>query len=104
ILIITGAIFGGVHCSAWSFPFPTHAESLIWRICAVYITIAPTLGIGAFEILSSTKFDDFDEWPVWATGTIYVVSRIILFALTFASLRSPSLSLYRTPSWSSFIP
>ncbi|KAF8318578.1 uncharacterized protein EI90DRAFT_2978743, partial [Cantharellus anzutake] len=100
ILIITGAIFGGIHCSAWSFPFPTHAESLIWRICAVYITVAPALGFGAFVILSS----DFDKWAGWATGTIYVVAWVILFTLTFTSLRSPSPSLYRTPSWSSFIP
>ncbi|KAF8318576.1 uncharacterized protein EI90DRAFT_2941674 [Cantharellus anzutake] len=99
ILVITGAIFGGIHCSAWSFPFPTHAEALIWRICAVYITVAPALGLGALVILS----DASHEFGL-ATGTIYVVARIILFTLTFASLRSPSPSLYRTPSWSSFIP
>ncbi|KAF8318574.1 uncharacterized protein EI90DRAFT_2941737 [Cantharellus anzutake] len=108
ILVITGAIFGGIHCSAWSFPFPTHAESLIWRICAVYITVAPALGPGAVEILTSTRFQSYqfhgDRVFGLAAATIYVVARIILFVLTFASLRSPSASLYRTPSWSSFIP
>ncbi|KAF8329163.1 uncharacterized protein EI90DRAFT_3017398 [Cantharellus anzutake] len=103
ILVITGAIFGGIHCSAWSFPFPTPAELFIWRICAVYITVAPALGFGGSELLRGTRTHGDRGFGV-PIGTIYVVARIILFALTFASLRSPSLSLYRTPSWSSFIP
>ncbi|KAF8318579.1 uncharacterized protein EI90DRAFT_2941665 [Cantharellus anzutake] len=104
VFVITGAIFGGIHCSAWSFPLPTHAESLIWRICAVYITVAPALGLGALVILEYTSSGDFQINFNLAIVTIYVVARIILFALTFASLRSPSPSLYQTPSWSSFIP
>ncbi|KAF8318585.1 uncharacterized protein EI90DRAFT_3083019, partial [Cantharellus anzutake] len=103
IFVLTGAIFGGIHCSAWSFPFPTHAESLIWRICAVSITVAPALGIGGSRMLYKTFHGSHSDFSR-AIGTVYVVARIILFALTFASLRSPSPSLYRTPPWSSFLP
>ncbi|KAF8329167.1 uncharacterized protein EI90DRAFT_3017402 [Cantharellus anzutake] len=103
IFVLTGAIFGRIHCSAWSFPFPTHAESLMWRICAVSITVAPALGIGGSRMLYKTFHGSHSDFSR-AIGTVYVVARIILFALTFASLRSPSPSLYRTPPWSSFLP
>jgi hypothetical protein len=30
--IIGGAVFGGVHCVAWNFQFPTTMERLLWRV------------------------------------------------------------------------
>ncbi|KAF8331038.1 uncharacterized protein EI90DRAFT_1056072 [Cantharellus anzutake] len=41
ILGITGVVFGGVHCLAWSFPFPTRVEKLLWCIFAIIITVSP---------------------------------------------------------------
>jgi len=40
-----GSIFGGLHCLAWNFDFPTPAEQLLWRICSVMITCLPPLAI-----------------------------------------------------------
>ena len=30
IMLGVGICFGAIHCIAWGFPFPTHAELLIW--------------------------------------------------------------------------
>jgi len=46
-----GSLFGGVHCFAWSFPFPTGREKVLWRVCAIYCTASPLIlaAVGAAE-------------------------------------------------------
>lgn len=34
------AIFGGIHCAAWNFPFPTDAERLPWRACSIIMSVS----------------------------------------------------------------
>ncbi|KAF8331047.1 uncharacterized protein EI90DRAFT_2996157 [Cantharellus anzutake] len=103
ILVVTGIIFGGVHCLAWSFPFPTRAETLLWRISAIIITVGP--GPFAWGMARWEKKDYFSGRLFGgSTMLFYPVARVILFTLTFTSLRSPPRDLYRTTSWTSFIP
>ena len=33
--------FGGIHCIAWSFAFPSSTEQLLWRISSIAITGIP---------------------------------------------------------------
>ena len=40
---VVGILFGGVHCFAWQFPFPTRQEKVLWRVCAGYCTVSPFL-------------------------------------------------------------
>lgn len=40
-----GTIFGGLHCPAWNFHFPTHGELVGWRICSVGTTVLPIFSI-----------------------------------------------------------
>jgi len=35
---LTGFVYGGLHCLAWNAPFPSSAESLLWRLSSVSIT------------------------------------------------------------------
>ena len=30
----------GIHCAGWNFPFPSHAELIIWRVSCLIIVIA----------------------------------------------------------------
>jgi hypothetical protein len=46
---ICGSISGGLHCLAWSYPFPTLAEQQIWRACAFFITVCPVLFLLAVQ-------------------------------------------------------
>jgi hypothetical protein len=40
---IIGTAFGGIHCIAWSFQFPSHQEQMLWRISSTIITCGPPL-------------------------------------------------------------
>jgi hypothetical protein len=53
MLPVVGIIFGGVHCLAWQFPFPTGQEKVLWRVCAVYCTAGPFLSAVAPAIFSA---------------------------------------------------
>ena len=44
-LILGGTVFGGLHCLAWDFHFPTPYESTIWKVCAVLTSVLPLLSI-----------------------------------------------------------
>ncbi|KAF8331027.1 uncharacterized protein EI90DRAFT_2921046 [Cantharellus anzutake] len=102
ILAVTGIIFGGIHCLAWSFPFPTRAEKLLWRISAIIITLGP--GSLAWSYVRQEYAEDIIGFFGGLPLALYPFARIILFTLTFTSLRSPPPTLYRTISWTSFIP
>ena len=39
--VIGGTVFGGFHCFAWNFHFPTPVEALAWRICSILTTVLP---------------------------------------------------------------
>jgi hypothetical protein len=41
--LLGGTIFGGLHCLAWNFHFPTRWEALGWRICSVATTALPIM-------------------------------------------------------------
>ncbi|KAF8331766.1 uncharacterized protein EI90DRAFT_3057259 [Cantharellus anzutake] len=103
MFIVTGMIFGGIHCLAWSFPFPTHTEMILWRVSAIYITVAPVF-ITLAGWLSDHVDDDLGMMIMVLLLLVYAVARVILLVLTLSSLRSPPPSLYQTPSWSSFLP
>ncbi|KAK1751514.1 hypothetical protein QBC47DRAFT_391990 [Echria macrotheca] len=43
--IFGGTLFGGLHCLAWNFEFPTEAERTAWRVCSALITALPVAAI-----------------------------------------------------------
>lgn len=43
--IIGGTVFGGLHCLAWSFHFPTPAEAFLWKLCSIITTALPVLSM-----------------------------------------------------------
>jgi hypothetical protein len=48
VLLLAGLLmtttFGGIHCIAWFFAFPTCQEQVLWRMSAVAITCTPWSG------------------------------------------------------------
>jgi hypothetical protein len=44
-VIVGGTLFGGLHCLAWDFSFPTYCEALTWRISSIMISVLPSLSI-----------------------------------------------------------
>ena len=41
--VVVGLVFGGIHCIAWTFVFPSDIEQLLWRISALSVTCTPLL-------------------------------------------------------------
>ena len=46
--VVGGVLFGGLHCLAWDFKYPTSGEALAWKICSVLMTSLPILSIYPF--------------------------------------------------------
>ena len=117
-IIIAGAviatIFGGIHCVAWSFQFPSHTEQLLWRIASLSITCVPMVIV--FAALGIKPFDTSSDWlkmvlfPVLLVPGIivspflYILSRVALLVIAFMSLWSLPPGAYETVHWTTFIP
>jgi hypothetical protein len=48
--MLSGTLFGGLHCLAWKFQYPTSGEQLAWRICSLFTTCLPILSIPIIAI------------------------------------------------------
>jgi len=47
-VVAGSSLFGGLHCLAWRFRFPTSEEALAWKICSILTTCLPILSIAPF--------------------------------------------------------
>ena len=89
--LLIAVAFGGIHCIAWSFQFPSHPEQLIWRISSLTITCAP-----AFELVTLLIAGFSTGWVQDWFGVIglvvlppYIFARgIPLLVLPLMALRS----------------
>ena len=114
IMFGIGICFGGIHCIAWIFSFPTQAELLIWRISSITITAVPTyifLMTSLTTWLDHMGFDTADNIvgsiagiPVLPAGLLYILARIFTLALALTSLRELPRGAFDTVHWTTFIP
>ena len=104
--ICIALIFGGIHCIAWSFQFPSPQEQLAWRISAALISAEPIL-FGLIIIM--------DNFPVTilrmcikvlyiSVFVVYLVARIVLLVLSCITLRALPPSALIQIQWTSLIP
>ena len=114
VSMISGAIlvamaFGGIHCAAWSFQFPSHEEQLLWKISSISITGVPLamVGITIVSDIDSAHKNLFNI-IIQAAGILiillYPLSRILLLVLSLTTLRSLPPSAYQTVQWTTFLP
>ncbi|KAH0433896.1 hypothetical protein CcaCcLH18_05648 [Colletotrichum camelliae] len=61
LMAISSLGFGGLHCLAWNFKFPSQAELLCWRVATVVSAGLPALTLGISLVLHFlvTSFTDF---------------------------------------------
>ncbi|KAG2369196.1 hypothetical protein BDR07DRAFT_1199514, partial [Suillus spraguei] len=100
-------IFGGIHCVAWNFTFPSHQEQLLWRISAVAITCAPLVVFHAWMAVRQAKryFPKYILYIIYITYiTLYFTVRVVLLVLMFTTLRSLSPDAYKAVLWTSLVP
>lgn len=110
--IIT-ALFGAVHCLAWSFHFPSETERHLWRIASIITTVVPTLWIVIYTLSLMDYLDLLGGFGLgsrtqsYLSGLIvpvYLGARAILLVIAFISLRSLPPAAYETVYWTTFIP
>ena len=105
IVLVVGVCFGAIHCIAWGFSFPTHAELLMWRVSCVAITAVPiyiplVLPLGIWL----ANMDTFLLFIPLSGGILYIIARAVTLVLAFASLRDLPPGAYETVHWTTFIP
>jgi hypothetical protein len=114
--MLISTLFGGLHCVAWSFEFPSYIERLLWRIASIAITSAPltvfTCAI-VYMHYSNHRASGFfgPDWlfiilaiTLFTAAAVYIISCVILLVLPFMSLRSLPAEAYQTVQWTTFIP
>jgi len=107
---IVSVIFGGIHCIAWSFGFPSVQEEYIWRASAVAITTIPFIfGLAGFVVSDNEScLHDFvnilGTLIAYCLIPVYCLSRAALLILPFLALRSLPPGSLLDFKWSYFIP
>lgn len=128
------AIFGGIHCAAWNFPFPTDAELLTWRVCSIIMAVSiPASWLLTRLVMicleggvSDTLLYGTDEkaivqvkvWPLSSRSitisgvesiqvigaAVYALARMYLLFEVFFNLRDLPTACYETVNWSTCLP
>jgi hypothetical protein len=112
-LPLVAILFGGIHCFAWRFSFPSRRE-VLWKVCAIYCTAYPAVFILAPAVPQLNDVMDCGRIktllhsppavPVFSPTILYVVCQVVLLVLTFTCLCAPPASIYEATSWTSHIP
>jgi hypothetical protein len=129
-LTLAGACYGGLHLTAWTSRFPSHAETLLWHAASVTITATgPSVIAYALGRVVATSID-YDvqvrqflrirelcwfnplEWVVeslakqifWLWTTWYVLCRAFIVVECFIMLAHLPDTTLEIPRWATYIP
>jgi hypothetical protein len=105
--VAVGVVFGGIHCAAWQFQFPSYIERLLWKISAISVTGGPIL-IGLFFTLITNTTSSWTKTLGFVGFAfvliLYIFVRLTLIVLSFMTLRSLPPGAFHTADWTHFIP
>ncbi|KAG1860362.1 hypothetical protein F4604DRAFT_1588532 [Suillus subluteus] len=106
----TSIIFGGIHCTACFYAFPTYEEQVLWCTSAIITTCTPCFSFVVAFVLFRSRIERRGSESVKFTVFLrtclafYVTARIILLILMFTTLRNLPSSAYKVVSWTSLVP
>ena len=118
-MVIGSIVFGGIHCIAWNHYFPTRTERILWRTSELVTTLAPLLLpiidrgantirklLGNFGVSRSTfAIVASNGWTIIVPTLVllsYVLLRMCIVVLVFASLREMPAGVYHT-TWTKYL-
>ncbi|KAH8832096.1 hypothetical protein DL96DRAFT_1589917 [Flagelloscypha sp. PMI_526] len=94
--VLTSATLSFLHFLAWNSHFPTEIERRMWHITSI-------VHVAAFGMAAIREFIDADRGRIMFI-VVSSLSRLLLFALSIASLRAMPAGAYIQPAWTTFIP
>ncbi|KAI9567939.1 hypothetical protein HD554DRAFT_2023013 [Boletus coccyginus] len=98
--------FGGLHLTAWNYPFVMGAKKITWRLASLVLTGAPLAMLTGLTIALGIDCSVIVARACFVLGScVGLCSRLGLVGLMFASLRALPCSAYQTTiSWTAYIP
>ncbi|KAF2114622.1 hypothetical protein BDV96DRAFT_647318 [Lophiotrema nucula] len=117
-----GFAYGGLHATAWSAPFPTRTQAVIWRSSTIVLlssgpflasmTFIPALirilegwvhrWLGEYPIAKWSQWSSLPLLFVFALG--YLAARVYLVVECFVALQYLPPSVFEVPTWSQYFP
>jgi hypothetical protein len=108
---ILGIAFGAIHCIAWPYVFPSHAELVLWRTSSIAMMIVPLLsavfcaffaakevkGVLAVILVLCVVLLTLSSW-------LYIAARIATIVMAFTTLRALPSDAFTVVDWTTFIP
>ena len=105
-----GVIFGGLHCLAWNFEFPTYGEKVAWRVCSLVTAAIPLAAYPYSFVLSLATLYSLDRSRqqlgiviLVTFGSVYVLARLYLVVESVRTLIFLPPEAYRA-TWASNLP
>lgn len=112
------ALFGALHCIAWNFDYPSRAEQMIWRVCAVVTAAAgPLFLVASLPVVGFALLKKRAKHKAWAlpflwlfNGCTYayigimVAARIIVIVEVLRSLAYQPAGTFVTTEWPANLP
>ncbi|KAF9065796.1 hypothetical protein BDP27DRAFT_1297995 [Rhodocollybia butyracea] len=95
-----GAIFGAIHCVAWTFQFPTNVERILWQTTSLCMTLIPLVFMSVILVIILP----ICKWTNLVSFIAYIVARLTTFVLAFTLLRDLPLAALQEVQWTTFIP
>ena len=102
-ILVSGA-FGAIHCAAWSFPFPSHEEQILWRVASLVVVCTPVAGCVFVWMLPVVGRENDVQKITAAFMFLYILARVVLLVQGFISLRSLPPAAYQMVHWTTVIP
>ena len=103
---IVAMLFGGIHSAGWNFPFPSHAELIIWRVSSLIILIVPCtsmLPAVAFTVNENSISTIAIAFAFFFGVAIYVLARLTLYVEAFIALRHLPPGAYAVVEWTALL-
>ena len=100
-MLIAAMLFGAIHCAGWNFPFPSHAELIIWRVSSLIIVVVPC----TFVFLTAGKISTLIIFGLFIFGVVtYILARLTLLAEALIALRRLPPEAYAVVEWTALLP
>ncbi|PPQ85315.1 hypothetical protein CVT25_000366, partial [Psilocybe cyanescens] len=107
VAILVATVFGGIHCIAWWFEFPTVIEKWLWRVSAVLVSSLPLAIFGPpllEHLLDETGWDWYVVYILYSSALKEFMGKVLLVIAVLLSLRALPAGAYIDLNWTAYLP